>query len=551
VASAPNAPRSPGQQRPIVLPIIRPSSTARRPAYQRVRKSVNQRHWICLAFLAAGAACAAPEAPLPEGTIVVGFEAAPTTLDPRFATDEKSSLIGDLVYDGLTRAGEHAERLPDLAARWEASDPRRYVFHLRPGFAFHDGAPVTAADVKATYESVLDPRTASPKRSSLGPVERIDTPDPHTVAFRLREPFAPFLDATGLGILPAVRIAAGERALTIGSGPFRVARFARDSRIVLEAMAAHPDGAPRAPAIEFRIVPDDTVRALELRRGALHLVQNAVDPDMIPWLLEPRAGTRLELLTVPGTTFHYLGLNLRDPRLADLRVRRAIAHAIDRGALIRHLLEGFATPATGLLSPSHWAYAGDVTTYAYDPDAARALLDAAGHPDPDGAGPQPRLRLSYKGSTLQARRRFAEALQEQLAAVGVALDVRSYEWGTFYADIRRGNFQLYALAWVGASEPDIYHSLLHSTMTPPRGNNRGGYADPEIDRLTEAGRRTADPARRREIYGAVQRRVAETLPMIPLWWTPTVVVKAQRLEGFVPHPAGSLAALRGAGLAGE
>jgi peptide/nickel transport system substrate-binding protein len=387
--------------------------------------------------------------------------------------------------------------------------------------------------------------TGSPKRESLAVIERIDTPDEQTVTFTLREPFMPFLDSTGLGILPAAELHKKTSNVTVGCGPFRLARFRRGQDITLVAVPAHPEGQPRLPGLLFKIIPDDTVRALELRRGELHLVQNAIDPDMIPWL---RRQADVEVLSVPGTTFHYLGLNLRDPHLGRLQVRKAMALAIDRNAIIQHLLDGYATPATGLLSPMHWAYSADVTTYPHDPERARALLDQAGLLDPDGPGPLPRFRLLYKGSMLQGRRRLAEVLQEQFARVGIALDIRTYEWGTLYADIRKGNFQLYALAWVGVSDPDIFHSLFHSEMTPPRGNNRGGYVDPEIDRLTQVGRRAADRARRREAYVAVQQRLAETLPLIPLWWAPTVVVKSRRLHGFLPQPNGTLISLRTAWL---
>jgi peptide/nickel transport system substrate-binding protein len=305
---------------------------------------------------------------------------------------------------------------------------------------------------------------------------------------------------------------------------------------------------PRLPGIVFKIIPDDTVRALELTRGGLHLVQNAIDPDMLPWLGRQ---DDLEIVSVAGTTFHYLGLNLRDPRLGQPAVREAIASAIDRDAIIRYLLKGYGTPATGLLSPGHWAYTSNVTSYPYDPDRARALLDAAGFPDPDGAGPQPRFRLLYKGSMLQKRRRLAEVLQEQLARIGIALDLRTYEWGTLYADIRNGNFQIYALAWVGVSDPDIYYSLFHSEMIPPRGNNRGGYDNADVDRLATAARRFDDRTRRRAAYVSIQQELARDLPIIPLWWAPTVAVKTRRLRGFEPQANGNLRSLEHAWLATE
>jgi peptide/nickel transport system substrate-binding protein len=278
-----------------------------------------------------------------------------------------------------------------------------------------------------------------------------------------------------------------------------------------------------------------------MKRGTVALVENAVEPETLRWLAREPA---VCVSQIPGTTFQYLGMNFRDPTLARREVRRAIALAIDRDALVTHLLGGTAEPASGLLSPAHWAFEGDVTRHRHHPAEARRLLDAAGFPDPDGDGPAMRLRLSYKTTTLDSRRRIAEALQAELAEVGIGLDIRSFEWGTFYDDIRRGDFQLYALAWVGVSDPDIYRSVLASDMTPPRGNNRGAYRNDEIDRLTQLGRTTLDPLERRRIYGDVQRLTAEDLPFVPLWWTDNVVVQDRRLCGFVPYPDGDLVSLR-------
>jgi peptide/nickel transport system substrate-binding protein len=195
-------------------------------------------------------------------------------------------------------------------------------------------------------------------------------------------------------------------------------------------------------------------------------------------------------------------------------------------------------------SPLHGAYEPDVRRTAYDPAAARRLLDEAGHPDPDGDGPGVRFRLSYKTTTVASRRRLAEAIQAELADVGIGIDIQSSEWATFYDDVRNGRFQLHSLAWVGVADPDIYFTTLASTMVPPLGNNRGAFSDPEIDRLTLTGRRTFDPGERQRIYSAVQKRAAEVLPVVPLWWTDNVAVHDERLCGFVPAPDGDLASLR-------
>ena len=187
------------------------------------------------------------------------------------------------------------------------------------------------------------------------------------------------------------------------------------------------------------------MRALELRHGSIDFVQNALDPDTVEWISEHPDGLRVT--RGPSNTVQYLGMNLEHPALTDVRVRRALAHAIDRESIVRHLLEGQAKLADGLLPPHHWAHAARMRSYRFDPPRARRLLDEAGLTDPDGTGPAPRLVLSYKTTTNELARRTAEAIAQQLAAVGIRLDIMSYQSGTFFADIRRGSFHLYSLQW--------------------------------------------------------------------------------------------------------
>jgi peptide/nickel transport system substrate-binding protein len=172
------------------------------------------------------------------------------------------------------------------------------------------------------------------------------------------------------------------------------------------------------------------------------------------------------------------------------------------------------------------------------------LLDDAGYPDPDGDGPRPRFKLSFKSTNLDLRRRIAEALKEQLQRVGVELEIRTYEWGTFFGDIKAGNFHLYSLAWVGIEDPDIYYQIFHSASVPPNGDNRGHYSNPQMDQLLEEGRTAVDITERKRIYAEIQRLLAEDLPYIPLWWWKNVVVKTPSLQGFVPYPDGDFASLK-------
>jgi peptide/nickel transport system substrate-binding protein len=487
--------------------------------------------------------CRAGEPPPPAGTIVVALESAPAVLDPRYATDANSSLVAALLAPGLTRMDDHAEPAPALAESWVQTSPVDYRFTLRPDATFADGSPLTAADVVATYRSVLDPALRSPKREAFAAVADLAAPDPRTLTVRLRTVTASFLETTNLGVLPATLAREGqlppERVL--GGGPFRLRRGLPDGGVDLVPAAAAPATTP--PGLRFRVIPDGTVRALELASGAVHLVQNALEPDLLPWL-----GNRPDLAVeiFPGTTFQYLGMNLRDPRLADVRMRRALAYGLDRESIIHGMLRDTAHVASGLLAPSHWAYSGDVPRYPYDRARAGALLAESGV----GADAAEALRrLSYKTSTVELRRRIAEAVQAQLGALSLLVDVRSYEWATFYADVRRGDFELYSLAWVGVGDPDVYYRIFHSRMVPPEGSNRAAYANPRMDALLEAARATLDHGERVRLYAEVQRLAADDLPVVPLWWADNVVVHSRRLRGFVPAPDGDLRWLAAAHLA--
>jgi peptide/nickel transport system substrate-binding protein len=472
---------------------------------------------------------------------VLALASDPQSLDPRFGSDANASRLGDLLHAALTRSDGTARRVPDVARSWEMPDATTIVFRLRPDFRFADGTPLTARDVQATYDAVRDPALASPKRAALAMLSAVEAPDEATVVMRLHEPSAPFLDATGLGILPAARARDGGEVL-VGAGPFRLVDARRGDRLVLAPNPGYPDRPPRLAPLVFRTVPDEVVRVLELRRGGVQLVQDTPEPEIVRWLAR---APDLVVRRRPGTSFHYLALNLADPRLAARRVREAIAVAVDRDLLRRSVLGGGARLASGLLAPEHWAFAA-VPEPRHDPRRARRLLDRAGFPDPDGPGPRARFRLVYKTTGQPGRRRLAEAIQAQLAEVGIALDVRTYEWGTLYADVRNGSFEMTALAWVGVGDPDLYYLAFHSTMGPPAGFNRGRYRSGVMDRLTTLGRRTMDPTKRRAIYARVQRRAARDLPVIPLWWEDRVAIHTRRLHGFEPTPNGDLRSLASA-----
>ncbi|PIS37524.1 MAG: peptide ABC transporter substrate-binding protein [Nitrospirae bacterium CG08_land_8_20_14_0_20_52_24] len=481
---------------------------------------------------------------IPPDTVVIGIESEPTNLDPRLATDANSSRINGLIYSGLLRQDENGLIQPDLAVNWETPDPGTYLFHLREGVRFHDGTVLTSRDVKYTFESILDPALGSPHKSTFEQIERIETPDDKTIRFVLREPFAPFLLSMTMGIVLAQSASAQGADFAkapVGTGPFRLAKRNTGESYDLWANPDYFEGAPKLSRVIFRVVPDNTVRFLELQKGTLNLVVNGIELDYIPLV---NKDPRLKLMTGPGVNYSYIGFNLTDPLLKKQKVREAIAHAVDRDSIIRHLLKEMAHPATGLLSPMNWAYYGEVKTFEYSPQKSRELLDQAGYPDPDGGGPGMRFTLSYKTSQDEQGKRIAAALQQQLKEVGIEVTIRSYEWGTFYGDIKSGNFQLYSLSWVGVTDPDIYDYIFHSKNFPPAGANRGRYANPEVNALLERARRTLDLSRRKAYYRKVQEILAADLPYVSLWHYDNVAVIRKNVEGFVLNPRGDLYSLK-------
>ena len=494
---------------------------------------------LAIVIASLNAACRSAPSARPPGYLIAGIESHPLQLDPRQATDTNSVRIGNLIYSPLLRADEQLRLQPDLAASWRQVDQRNYEFTLRQGVRFHNGQALTAADVKYTFDSILDPANRSPKRGQLKHLVAIEQTASHALRFQLDAPHTPFVEQFTIGIVPKGSVLHDKPPP--GSGPFELAAIDAGESVTLKANSDYWEGKPALAGVIFKTIPDAMVRALEFKKGGIDFMQNDVEPDMLPWL---RNNTGADIGIHQGTSFQYIGINLTHPILQKRKVRQALALAIDRDAIIKHLLKDIGTAATGLISPISWAYDDTVRPWPYDPTKARKLLDEAGYADPDGDGPLPRFRLSYKTTNIDLRRRIAEALKEQLQKVGIELEIRSYEWGTFFSDIKKGNFHLYSLAWTGIMDPDIEYQIFHSASVPPNGDNRGRYSNPEIDRLLEQGRIANDESTRKRIYGQAQRIFADDLPCVPLWWWKNVVVKKPSVQGFVPYPDGDFFSLR-------
>jgi peptide/nickel transport system substrate-binding protein len=483
----------------------------------------------------------------PANTLVMIIESSPANLDPRVGTDAQSERIGQLLFDALLSRDEHFNLKPMLAESWEIPDPLTYIFHLRHGVCFSDGRALTSRDVKWTFDSVRDGTIITPKASTYRFVQRIDAPDDGTVVFHLSQPYATLLWNVSDGAIGIVPYGSGAdfNQHPVGSGPFRLVSFVQDKELVLQRNDSYWGTPARVPRVRLAIVPDTTTRALELRKGSADVEINALTSDMVVTIERNR---QLDVERAPGTVFAYLAFNLRDPILKDARVRRAIAYAIDRRPIIHYLWRDMARPANSVLPPEHWAYDPDVFTYHYDPQRARELLDQAGYPEKNGV----RFHLTMKTSTEESTRLLALVFQQQLRDVGIALDIRTFEFATFYSDVQKGAFQLCSLRWVGGNEnPDIFEHVFYSTSTPPRRANRGYYSNPEVDRLIDEARETVDESRRKQLYAQVQQIVARDLPYVDLWYQDNVVVHTPRVRDLALTPSGNYNFLKTAELATE
>ncbi|MGD0892581.1 MAG: ABC transporter substrate-binding protein [Terracidiphilus sp.] len=511
-----------------------------------MRKGLIRRAWFSAALLLLAGCRSTPRDP---GTVVFLIESSPANLDPRIGTDVQSEHIDELLFDGLVKRDANFQFVPALAESWQQPDPRTIVFHLRNGVRFHDGRPFTARDVLWTIRSMSDPQSPgaviTAKAASYASIDSMQAPDDHTVILHLKHADNFLLINLSTGAMGMVPEGSGKDFWQhpVGTGPFKFVSQQIDQDVVIERNPSSWSVTPNIARVRFAVVPDAITESLELEKGSADLAINSLPMDSLPVLA---ARKDLEIDDTSGTQIHYLAFNVRDPLLSDVRVRQAIACAINRNLIIQTLMLGHAKPAVSLLPTSHWAWTGDVARYDYDPSRAGQLLDEAGHPrGKDGI----RIHLTMKTSNDEGARLLAAVLQQQLAAVGIALDIRSYEYATFYSDITRSAFQLYALRWIGGNEqPDIFGYAFSTARFSPKGGNRAHYSNPQLDALLDDAAENSDLAKRRADYVEAQQILARDLPALNLWYRDTIVVHNRRLANVVPTPSGSYAFLETANL---
>jgi peptide/nickel transport system substrate-binding protein len=478
---------------------------------------------------------------------VMVLEASPKTLDPLRGTDAASERYRQLMFNSLMKKDEHFDYVGELAENVQtAPDGLSVTFTLRDGVKFHDGKPLTSADVKYTFDKFLasDSPKAVPffdmregKKQPL--VASVEAPDPRTVVFRLsRQWLELFANLIPIAIIPEGTFES-QAIKPVGSGAFKFTSYDESQQVVdMEANDAYWEGAPNIKHLRVKVILDANTQQAELVAGRVDLAVNtALSPDAYVNLGK---NPNLQLVQSPGVNVQYVGFNSESAPVNNARVRQAIAYAIDRESIVKNLLQGQARIAHSILPQESWAYSPEQKTYTYDPAQAKRLLDEAGFKDPDGDGPQMRFStpLSWKISASNSVvRQYAGVMQNSLKEVGIPVNIETLEDNTLREAQRNGQYQLTIGRWVGGNQDPIFLRDLFTYLTG--GNfNRGRYRNAELDKILGEAVQTADRTRAKTLYAQAQDLISREMPMFPLWYSNNIVI-ARKNVGNIKVAAGA------------
>ena len=503
---------------------------------------------LTVAGLILTAACSRePEIRNPK-TFSEGSVAGPKRLLPMLTGDSTSSGISGMVFSGLVKYGPDLKLTGELADRWEFSpDCKELTFHLRKDVKWHDGEPFTSEDVVFTYETVIDPKTPTPYGSNYGPVKEVRATDPYTVKITYKEPFAPAVEAWGLGIIPEHLLAGtdvGESELNrnpVGTGPYRFKRWDTGQKVVLEANQEYFEGRPGVDKYIMRIIPEPSTQLLELRSGGLDHM--GLTPSQYKLETEkPQFKNYFNKYRYPVPVFTYMGYNLKDPRFADVRIRRALTHAINKQELIKGVLLGLGKPAIGPFHPDSWAFNPAVKDYEYDTGKALALFAEAGWVlGENGLLEKDGVPFSFTVITNQGndqRLKTAQIISERLKAIGVVMKIETREWQAFlHKHVHTRQFEAIIIGWSLGFDPDLY-DIWHSSKTGEREFNFVSYANEEVDRLLIEGRQSCDQEKRKAIYHRVHELITQDQPYTFLYVPDATPILHKRFKGVEESPIG-------------
>jgi peptide/nickel transport system substrate-binding protein len=484
------------------------------------------------------------------------------TIDPigSPSVDAASERVRTLIFNSLVKKDEKFDYVPELASNIQRSDDGLvFTFTLRDGVTFHDGRPFTSADAKYTLDTVLASTFAKAASffegsgtSKTAYIKSVEAPDAHTLIIRLNKQWTGLLP--NLVAIPMIPKGTYEPDLKngklpeqathpLGTGPFKFKSYDQVQQVVdLEANKAYWDGPPTISALRVRVISESNAMQAELQSGRVDIapLATSLSPDAIKALGQ---NPNLNVKQFEGSNLNLLTFNTAEPPLDNVKVRQAIAYAIDRESIIRDLVLNQGAIAHAILPEASWAYARP-PTYQFDPNKAKQLLDEAGFRDPDGDGPQMRwakpLLFRISGSSAAARQ-YSGVIQNYLKNVGIPVAIETSEFNTMRQQVQNGQFQVNYSQWVGGNQdPIFYHDLFATSeiATPTRGLNRSRYSNPELDKILDEAANTYDHAKAAPLYAKAQEIISRDVPVFPLWYQANMVIAKKNVGNIHVNASG-------------
>jgi peptide/nickel transport system substrate-binding protein len=481
--------------------------------------------------------------------IKVGLDVDAGTMDPRLAKDTSAQRVQDLVYDGLIRLDDNLKPVPDLATKWETPNPTTYIFTLRKDVKFQDGTPFTASDVKYTYDSILDPKFQAPYASLYEPIKSVDVIDNYTVKFTLKRPYAPLLSYLNLGIVPKHIGEKNDNSLAtkpIGTGPYKMVSWDKNSKISFEANENYWAGAPKTKNITYYIIPDNTTRVAALESGDVDLVHSPVSPQDVQRI--KGESDKYTVFDTEGLGYTYLDFNTKNSTLSDVKVRQAIAYLIDKKTISSDIYQNMDKPAGSPLIPLSWAYSDSIKGFSYDPAKSKALFKEAGWTDSNGDGildkNGKKLTITLSTHTEDPNRvQSVEYLQNVFKKNGIETKVSTSEFPTFSTNLMNGKFDIALVGWLNLTDPD---KAMYNQFYSTSGSNYGKYSNSTVDKLLDQGRSVLDQNKRKQIYQQAAQIVTNEVAYDVLLYQGYIAMYNNKLTGFKPNSTGSFYGLKDA-----
>ncbi|MFO7772662.1 MAG: glutathione ABC transporter substrate-binding protein [Dehalococcoidia bacterium] len=472
---------------------------------------------------------------LPVERLTIGQGTDPLTMDPHHIVDSPTASVLEHFYEPLLELTPEGELAPGLATEWDVSaDGTEYTFTIRQGVKFHDGEPLNAEAVKVNLDRRLDPDAATEMMYLLGPVTEVIVVDEYTVKLVTEGPFGPMFShlshSNNAMVSPKALEASWDAPVAepVGTGPFVLENWQPDHRLTMARNKDYWGTAPQLDEIVWRVIPDDASRVIALETGEVDVIVR-IPPLDVP-RLEAKADINIEV--APSVRTMFIGFNTLEEPFDDPLVRQALNYAVDKEAIVEHILGGIGRVSDAPISPGIFGYQ-PIMTYEYNPDLAKELLEDAGYPDGFSTTLRPAVGRYHMDVEV------ATAVAADLEAVGIDVTMETMDWGTYISGLLANpeEAEMYQLAW-GCITVDADYGLLpmfHSEEVRPAGFNLGFYANAEVDALLETGRTTADPAVREAAYKEAMEIIVDEAPWLFLHSESQVVGMGTHVKGLVVH----------------